>query len=184
MKKLLMVAIILIASVSVSAQSKKSTPQQKTFELLYEKDNMTDNEYLQPNWNLIARKKDRGGFLVKPDFRKTDSVWQYNGLTVLAAGIGGCHEDDFLIIMFEDGSKSRVNMWNSFNCSGDIYLDWDKELESDLRTKPIKIVRLTNGHSFDSHEVIYTKLEDKNYFITFFKKLDEFNLRYSSVAKK
>jgi hypothetical protein len=185
MKKILMVAITLIASVSVFAQTKKTSPvstSTKVYKLLYSKDKMDDEEYLQPNWNLIAAKTSKTGFLVKPDFRKTDSVWQYAGLTVLAAGIGGYHEDDYLIIMFEDGSKVRTNMWNRFNCDGDVYLDWDKELETDLRTKPIKIVRLTNGRSFDSHEVVYTKSEDKNYFITYFKKLDDFNQKNNKLT--
>jgi hypothetical protein len=184
MKKILVVAIALIAFSNSFSQTKTSVPQPKNFKLLYEKDNMTDEEYLSVNWNLIAAKTPKTGFLVKPTFSKSDSIWKYNGLSVLAAGIGGCHEDDYLIIMFEDGSKIRTDMWNKFNCTGDVYLDWDKEMEKDLRTKPIKIVRLTNGRSFDSHEVTYTKAEDKNYFITYFKKLDEFNLKSKSIVKK
>lgn len=184
MKQILVVAIALIASLNSFSQAKTTNPQPKVFKLLYEKDKMTDEEYLSVNWNLIAAKTQKTGFLVKPTFSKTDSIWKYDGLTVLAAGIGGCHEDDYLIIMFEDGSKVRTNMWNKFNCSGDVYMDWDKEIENDLRTKPIKIVRLTNGRSFDYHEVTYTKSEDKNYFITYFKKLDEFNSRSKSVVKK
>jgi hypothetical protein len=184
MKKIMMVAITLIVSVLSFGQTKQSTPQKKTFKLIYEKDKMTDNEYLEPNWNLIAKKTEKTGFLLKPSFTKRDSgLWVYNGLTVLVAGIGSCQDDDFLIIMFEDGTKVRTDMWNNFNCDGDVYMDWDKKIEKELRTKPIKIVRLTNGSSFESHEVTYTKTEDKNYFITYFKKLDEFNLQYSSTIK-
>jgi hypothetical protein len=186
MKKIMMVAITLIASVSVFAQTKKVSSvstSTKVYKLLYSKDNMTDDEYLQPNWNLIAKKTEKTGFLVKPKFTKGDSsVWVYKGLTVFVAGIGNCHEDDYLIIMFEDGTKVRTDMWNKFDCEGDVYMDWDGELEKDLRTKPIKVVRLTNGRSFDSHEVVYTKVEDKNYFITYFKKLDEFNLKNSKLT--
>lgn len=174
MKKLLVLSLVLVSFVSYG-QTKKSTA--KSFKLLYENDKLDDKEYLQCNWNLLALKSPKTGFWVKLDFSKDgdSKLWKYEGLTAMASGLGTCHENDYLLILFDDGTKLRTDMWNKFNCEGDIYLDWDKELETALRTKPIKIVRLTNGRSFDSYEKEYTKAEDKNYFITFFKKLDEFN---------
>ena len=181
MKKLTLILITLLVSLSTFGQTKKPTTSQlpkKTFILLYEKDKMTDKEYLICNWKLIALKTKSTGFLLKPEFVKDDSLWLYNGLTCLVAGIGGCHEDDFLIILFDDGTRVRTEMWNKFDCEGNVYLDWDKELEEVLRTKSINTIRLTNGRSFDYHEVTYTKKEDKNYFITYFNKLDEFNSKH------
>lgn len=174
MKKILVLLMVLASFVS-NGQTKKSTA--KSFKLLYENDKLDDKEYLQCNWNLLALKTPKTGFWVKLDFSKDgdSKLWKYEGLTAMASGLGTCHENDYLIILFDDGTKLRTNMWNKFNCDGDIYLDWDKELETALRTKPIKIVRLTNGRSFNSYEKEFSKAEDKNYFITFFKKLDEFN---------
>jgi hypothetical protein len=175
MKKVLLGLVLVLGTLSSFSQT-KTTPA-KVYQLLYESDKMEDKEYLSTNYNLVALKTSKSGFWITPDFEKDTktNLWKYNGLTGMAAGIGLCHENDYLIILFEDGTKVRTDMWNEFNCNGDFYLDWDKELENDLRTKPIKKIRLTNGRSFDSWEKEYIKAEDKNYFIIFFKKLDEFN---------
>jgi len=175
MKKVLLVLTLVLGALYSFSQTKTTT--NKVYQLLYENDKMEDKEYLSPNYNLVALKTTKSGFWVRPSFTKDTETnsWKYTGLIGMAAGIGGCHEDDYLIILFDDGTKVRTDMWNKFNCDGDFYLDWDKELENDLRTKSIKTIRLTNGRSFDSWEKQCIKMEDKNYFIIFFKKLDEFN---------
>lgn len=179
MKNTTSILVALLISISSFGQTKKpATPPQKTFSLVYEKDKMTDNEYLFCNWNLVAKKTQNTGFLLKIYFRKEDSVWVYSGLTSVVAGIGGCHENDYLIIMFDDSTKVRTDMWNDFDCAGDVYFDFSRELEEMLRTKPINTIRLTNGRTYDSYQVTYTKKEDKDYFITYFKKLDEFNAKH------
>ena len=171
MKKILLVLTLTLGILVSNAQT-------KVIKLLHWVDKMEDVEYLEPNWNLIAIKnpQTKQGFWIRPSFKKKeDGLWYYDGLVGMANKVGYCHEEDYLIILFEDSSKVRVDMWNRFNCSGDIYLDWDKSIVNELKIKPIKSMRLVNGRSFDSYDITYTKKEDKNYFINVFKALDEYN---------
>jgi len=176
-----MVAIASIASLTSFGQAtqvvNKTTTVKTTtnpVKLTYEKDQFSGKEYLICESSLMASNDGKKGFFLYPSLAKKDGKWVYNTLSGKAAQIGNCYENETLYILFEDGTKKELNSWRDFNCKGDIGFDlYGKELNN--LAKPIKGVKLVNGRTYDSFEYMFTKSEDRNFFINFIKALDEFN---------
>jgi hypothetical protein len=92
-------------------------------------------------------------------------------ITATMVGIGGCNENDEIIILFENGEKIIKTSWKEFNCDGETYFNMDEEDIELLRTQPLSKIRMTNGRTYDS----YTgdvKQKDKRYFIQVLYALD------------
>jgi len=89
---------------------------------------------------------------------------KFSMITATMVGIGGCNENDEIIILFENGEKITKRSWNKFNCDGKAYFNMnDKDIQL-LRTQTLSKIRMRNGRTYDS----YTgdvKQKDKRYFI-------------------
>jgi hypothetical protein len=95
----------------------------------------------------------------------------FSMITATMVGIGGCNENDEIIILFENGEKITKTSWKKFNCDGETYFNMNEKDIQLLRTQPLSKIRMTNGRTYDS----YTgdvKQKDKRYFIQLFYALD------------
>jgi len=179
MKKILVVAIALIATVSSFAQtsqvSYKTTSNPNPFKLEYEKDEFTGKEYLLVLSQLLVSEDGKKGFYINPLVKKnTDGTWGYYTIAGKQVGVGNCNENDKLYIIFEDDTKLQMDGWRDFNCEGKLGFDLaGKQLEQ--LQKPIKAIKYQNGRTYDSYQKTLTNPNDKNYFINFYKALKEFN---------
>ena len=137
-------------------------------------DEMEDTRYAVINENNLVSNEDKSaGFLLKPwlSFDKSNDV-QCLDMIVQNVGLGDCVEDATLIILFEDKSKITLNSWNKFNCEGKSYFSLSKNDIVLLSTQSIKMVRFTNGYSYDSmtNPALY-----KDYFINLYKTIEIWN---------
>lgn len=156
MKNLILGALLLLSTFSIS---------QNNLKLFYTKDVMTDKEYITPSEYLLCSEDGKKGFIIKTTFDISKSgIIQYSGFIIQSAGIGGCMENDEVIILFEDGTKISSKSWNDFNCKGVSYFDLYQKLLKDLNKK-IKAIRLTNGRSYESYTYELKTDDEKNYFI-------------------
>lgn len=180
MKRVMMVAILLIASVLTFGQAKQvvnkttSTTTINPIKIEYSKDKYTDEEFIFANYSLVVTKDKRQGLRITPDFSKVDGVWVYDGLTVKSFNIGSsCVENDKIHFLFEDGTKLTYESWQSFNCDNTSYFDRSKNMNP--LKKRIKGIKFMNGRTFDSYELILTDPNDKNYFINVAQALQTYN---------
>ena len=133
-------------------------------QIIHHHDVMNDKDYYSLDKDLLCSTDGKKGFIL--DFRlakKGDKV-EYRGISIMASQIGTCHEKDILIVLFDDSTKETFEMWNDFNCNGNVYMDWNKKAITTLN-KPIKAIRLTNGRSYDSFTKEFTNPAEKNFFI-------------------
>ena len=134
-----------------------------------EKDEMSGKTYVYPNRTfVVANENSTKGFKVDA-FIKENLVM--SSIMTVMVGIGGCNENDEIIILFENGEKITKRSWKKFNCDGESYFDFTNSELQMLRTLPLSKIRLTNGRTFDS----YTgdvKEKDKRYFIQLLYALD------------
>ena len=162
MKKLLLILILLTSILSFS-QTKKKTVVSK-FIIEHCIDKMSDKEYYFASSKIIgANKLKTQGIIISPILNKVNDTLQVTGITVDAVRLGGCNENSTLIIMFDDESKSKLDSWNDFNCTGTNYFrieDYDYET---LASKKIKTIRYQNGYTYDSFTFNLIGL-DKIYF--------------------
>jgi hypothetical protein len=170
---ILLLLTITMFSVGAIAQITNSTPSTNPVELIYEKDEFTDKEYLWTKNDLLITQDGKKGFKLYPRFSKENGKWSYTGVSGVST-VGNCFENDKVYIIFEDGSKFDMTSWRKFNCDGDISFDLYGKFKDQL-TKPIKGIKFQNGRTFESFEKIFTNPNDKNYFINAFKALDEYN---------
>lgn len=115
------------------------------------------------NKSLLVSDDGTKGFVVLVSLTPKGDGFGYGGLIVRAAGIGTCHENSYLTVLFDDGTKAQMNMWNDFNCQGKIYMDLYSRDLSKLN-KPIDAIRLTNGRTFENFTMTITGVE-KYYFM-------------------
>lgn len=176
MKKLLVVAIALIATTVSYSQVKQvvnKTINTNPVKLTYEKDEFTGKEYLMTEEDFLITDDGKNGFRIYPSFRKKNGVWEYSHISGKST-IGNCFENDKIYFIFEDDSKFEMISWRDFNCQGDIGFDLNGKFRENL-SKPIKAVKFVNGRTYDSFTKVITNVNDKNYFINAFKAFDEYN---------
>lgn len=136
-------------------------------------DDMSGETYVYGSRDFVcANDAVKIGFRVSTyiDFLNSDKL-SVSMITVTMVGIGGCNENDEMIILFENGEKITKTSWKKFNCDGETYFNMNKKDIQLLRTQPLSKIRMTNGRTYDS----YTgdvKQKDKRYFIQLFYALD------------
>jgi len=156
MKNIFLGALLLLSTLVFS---------QDKLKILYQKDAMTDNEYVYISDNLLCSIDGKVGFSISPRFKiDKDKTIKYNGIVVKSNGVGSCMENDELIILFEDSTKLTLKSWNKFNCEGNSYFDFQKSSLKDINKK-IKAIRLMNGRSYESFTYTLKNENEKNYFI-------------------
>ena len=170
---ILLLLTITMFSVGATAQITNSTSSTNPVELIYEKDEFTDKEYLWTKNALLVTQDGKKGFKFYLYFEKENDKWNYAGVDGIST-VGNCFENDKIYILFQDGSKLEMTSWRKFNCDGNIGFDLYGKFKDQL-TKPIKGIKFQNGRTFESFEKIFTNSNDKNYFINAFKALDEYN---------
>jgi len=132
--------------------------------IIREHDIMENKDYFYMKRSLLISDDGKIGFNIRIILKEDNKNIKYNGIAILASGIGACHEKDVLIILFDDGTTEKLNMWNDFNCSGNIYMDINGEYLDKLNKK-IKSIRLSNGRTYDEYTRDINKKDDKNFFI-------------------
>ena len=109
MKKTIL-SIVMLTTFSAFSQT------QVAFKIEHCKDNMTDKEYYFAEKKLICSNESKTkGFTVTPSFRAKNGGMENNGFIVKNVNIGSCDENDSMIILFEDSSKTTLTSWNKFN---------------------------------------------------------------------
>lgn len=170
MKKIttLLLAILFVNNCIAQTSFTKSTIPD-TLVVLSSKDEMTDKTSYFPSQKIICAKTDKSvGFSLSVFI---DDDLTIKDLKVVMIGLGGCVEDNEIIILFDDDTKLNLKSWNKFNCDGDAWFTISKKDIELLSTKKIKKIRVTNGRTFENYtgEV---KEERKDYFVRLFKALN------------
>ncbi len=143
--------------------------------IIYEKDIMTDKEYVYFSEGLICSEDGKIGFVLDVSLKIEKGSVRYRGLRVKSVGIGSCNENDQLILLFDDDTKVALTSWNDFNCDGNSYFDlYSKEFDS-INTKKIKAIRFVNGRSYDSY-TYQLKTNEQEYFIRASNLINEYIL--------
>lgn len=152
MKKLFLCISMMV---SLSASSQK-------YVIRHCVDQLNDREYFLCMEKLIcANDSKTRGFLMTPMF---DTGMKKNGIRVELAGFGVCNEKDQIIILFEDDTKISSLSWYTYNCDGNCAFDFSEDDYLALSTKKIKVIRVTNGRTYES--LTYTlKQSEQDFFI-------------------
>ena len=158
---------MLLASVFTFAQN------ESPIKLVYEKDEFTDKEYLKVEPNLLVSEDGVKGFYLYPFLSRKGDKWIYTAIGGTST-VGDCFENDKVFIVFENGTTFNMTSWIKFNCKGSIGFDLYGKYRSEL-SKTMKAIRFQNGVNYTTFEMQFTDDNDKNYFINFFKALDEYN---------
>ena len=165
--KNLLTLTMLLASVFTFAQN------ENPINLIYEKDEFTGNEYLKVEPNLLVSEDGVKGFVLYPYLSRKGDKWVYTAIGGTST-IGGCFENDKIFIVFENGTTFNMTAWTKFNCKGSIGFDLYGKYRNEL-FKSMKAIRFQNGVNYNTFEMKFTEENDKNYFVNFFKALDEYN---------
>ena len=160
MKGLLFLLIIIFFSLKLFSQVKKDT----SYYIEVCQDKMTDKRYAFGSRSLLCSENGKKGFRISVSWSNKDGIITYNGFTVKSAGIGTCNENDEIIFLFDDDSKSKFSSWNKFNCDGDSYFDLYGKSFDEISLKKVKSIRFMNGRSYDSYTYNLSE-EDQMYFI-------------------
>ena len=160
MKKTILIFAIALGAINLYAQD-------STF-MYYFSDELESVTYYMPSSDLIIANS------AKTEGAKIGFHLTYEGefsfLTATLIGLGNCNEKDKMIILFEDGSKITLTSWNKFNCDGDAYFNLNDKQKEKLSTLPVKTIRVTNGHSYES--ITSSEGYNKRYFIQAFYSID------------
>jgi hypothetical protein len=142
-------------------------------------DDMSGKTYVYGNRDFICANDDGGiGFRISTYINSKNL--SFSMITATMVGIGGCNENDEIIILFENGEKITKKSWKKFNCDGEAYFNMNEKDIQILRTQPLSKIRMTNGRTYDS----YTgdvKLKDKRYFIQLFYALEAQNFQIAEI---
>lgn len=163
MKKITILSLLTFLTLTVFSQSKDSVFVEM------EKDQMSGKTYIYPSRNfVVANENSTTGFKVDVFFKDDGTI---SSIGTIMVGLGGCNENDEIIILFENGEKITKKSWNKFNCDGDSYFKVTESELNMLRKYPLSKIRLTNGRTYQS----YTgdvKEKDKRYFIQLMYAID------------
>jgi hypothetical protein len=161
MKKVILILALALGAINAQGQSDSAF-------MYYFEDEMSDLTYYVPNREMTVTNEERTKGVKFSTHVSTDGDFLF--LTAELIGLGNCCEDNKLIILFEDGSKFDLVSWNDFDCEGAAYFNVTSAQKNKLANIPIKTVRMTNGHSFES--VTSSKGYNKRHFIQLFYCID------------
>ena len=85
-------------------------------------------------------------------------------VSVRMVNIGGCVENNELVILFEDTTKITLVSWNKFNCDGNAWFHVSEDEALKLSTLKMKKIKITNGVTYDSF-TSDIKPADADYYI-------------------
>lgn len=146
-------------------------------DLKYEKDEMEDKEYLMAKRSLILNSGSKKVLIDVALVKDAQGKWNYNGLVCISSGLSSCQEEDEIIILFTNGQKLKMTMWNKFNCQGYAFFDADRSQGTYL-FRPVKKIRFTSGKSGEYVEKDFTTLES-----TYFTNLEMAVADYNRSSK-
>lgn len=133
-------------------------------------DDMRDRVFFFPSTDIKCTDNSSGkGFTLDCFIEKNLTI---GDLKVDMGKLGGCCENNSLIILFEDETKIKLTSYNDFNCKGNAWFKISEKNKEQLATKKIKKVQAMNGRSYESHTQELDVL-DQDYFIRLNKMLEK-----------
>jgi hypothetical protein len=160
MKTTTTLILILFCSFKLFSQANNDT----SYYIELCQDKMTDKKYAFGSKNLLCTENGKKGFRISITWNNKEGEITYNGFTVNSAGIGSCNENDEIIFLYIDDSKSKLTSWNKFNCEGKSYFDLYGKSLDEISSKKVKAIRFMNGRSYESYTHNLTE-KDQSYFI-------------------
>ena len=133
-------------------------------------DEMTDEVSYQVDGLICANEEQTKGFAIYPNISVNNGNKEIKDLIIQMVGLSNCNENNTMILLFKDGSKTTLNSWNKFNCKGTTYFNLKSSLISKLSNNEISKIRLTNGDSYKNYTHILES-NDSKYFIQLFEAL-------------
>jgi len=160
MKKYILIIAIFLGAINIYAQTDSSY-------IYYWDDVMEDKTYYMPAHDLVVANeaKTKGS---KISIHLTDG--EFGFITAKLIGLGGCVEDNQIIMLFEDDSKITLNSWNDFNCDGSAYFNVNSNQIKKLNTLEVKIIRVRNG--YNSKSITSVEITNPRYFIQLLYAID------------
>ena len=132
-------------------------------------DAMSGEIYVYPNRDFVcANETKTKGFKVTPVL-KQNLLFEWIAVTMV--GVGGCNENDEMIILFENGEKIIKKSAHKFNCKGNAYFNISDSDMKLLKTQPMSKIRMTNGRTYESYTGDVTD-KNKRYFIQLFNAIE------------
>lgn len=161
MKKLFICIFFLASTVSYA--------QTDSIYLIKSVDKMTKATMFLPNRYLkLMDKTGKSGFEISPIVREEKTL---DMLFIKLIGIGACHEDSELIVLFKDGENINISSFGKYNCDATPVFFLNDSAKNALKEKPIEAIRVTNGYTSKSATVDLKK-RDQRYFVQLFKSLN------------
>ena len=130
-------------------------------------DEMTDEKYLFASRDLfvIDEEDTNKGIIITPGINVLNHKVRF---IIETFKLGGCNENNILIIKFIDGSKFKMKSYNEFNCKGVTYFSTRNEMIIKLKNIEIDKIYYQNGRTYESGTF---PISDKRYFIQLYKGL-------------
>jgi len=154
MKKILFIAS-LVATIAAQAQPY----------IVQSCDDMTDKCIYYPSEKIIiANEAKTKGFTISLHLTQKPSQIGVSGIMCKVVNIGGCDENDKLILMLSDSTKISLVSWNDFNCEGNAWFNVKESEVERLATHKVIKAYIQNGRTYDSlsGEI---PVEEQEYFI-------------------
>ena len=163
MKKLHTLLLLLTLSTAAAAQ----------ITIEKEVDYMTDKVSYEASERFYVADNERtSGFAIDVVIDIENEKLYSKGLIVTTADLGGCNEDNDLIILFTDGSRMNLKSFSKFNCDEVAFFYLDLQQEAYIATKRIKKMRFRNGYSYETYTA---EVEVQDYFIQLYDAIENEN---------
>lgn len=127
-------------------------------------DDMEGKTYYYASRGMVSKNEKQGFRLSCFIEGESDNELFVRDLSLKMVGIGGCVENNTLIIKFDDETKIDLKSWNDFNCDGDAWFNINEEQGNLLATKKIVKIKVQNGRTYDSYTADIMA-SDSDYFI-------------------
>ena len=163
MKKLHTLLLLLTLSTAAAAQ----------ITIEKEVDYMTDKVSYEASERFYVADNERtSGFAIDVVIDIENEKLYSKGWIVTTADLGGCNEDNDLIILFTDGSRMNLKSFSKFNCDEVAFFYLDLQQEAYIATKRIKKMRFRNGYSYETYTA---EVEVQDYFIQLYDAIENEN---------
>lgn len=113
------------------------------------------------------------GMIVEAFLKNKNGKLEIGTIYLKVAGMKGCvDKGSTLIVMFENGEKTTLTNWNSFNCKGVNYFSLVGK--NDLfKNNKIKAIKYTNKRTYES--MVVKNNMNGSYIMDLFLELDKIN---------
>ena len=117
------------------------------------------------------------GMLLRLFLTKKNNMLKAGTLYVKVVGLKGCvDEGSSLIVIFENGEKTKLINWKKFNCKGKNYFTLTKQNIELFKNSEIKGLKYTNKRDFESMIVKENiNSENKSFIKDVLTEIDEIN---------